>query len=230
VFREKLHIVCLTLVALLVVGCSKTQVTPMETVALVPQATVITALPQPTATPLPPSEQVTPTETVTLVLEATIVPAPPQPTATSLAPPEGEFSIHLLAQHVSASHLSGVELDSLEFEAEPILSVDDIVAYREETHEIELTASAYERIEQLEVPTNGLPFVVCVGRKPIYSGAFWAMFSSLSFDGVTIWVPLIEEHIIQMKLGYPQALYFKGEDPRSDSRILRSLEQVGKLK
>jgi len=136
----------------------------------------------------------------------------------------------LLAQHVSASHLSGVELDSLEFEAEPILSVDDIVAYREETHEIELTASAYERIEQLEVPTNGLPFVVCVGRKPIYSGAFWAMFSSLSFDGVTIWVPLIEEHIIQMKLGYPQALYFKGEDPRSDSRILQSLEQVGKLK
>jgi hypothetical protein len=143
---------------------------------------------------------------------------------------EREFAIYLPVQKLPPHQLSGVDLADLELEDTPILSVDDIVAYSRETHEIELTASAYERIGQLEVPVDGMPFVVCVGRDPIYLGAFWPLYSSLSFDGVVIQVPLMDEPMIQITLGYPSSPFFAGEDPRSDPRILQALAQAGKLK
>ena len=111
-----------------------------------------------------------------------------------------------------------------------MLSVDDIVTYSKETHEIELTASAYERIEQLEAPVDGISFVVCVGRDPVYLGAFWPLYSSLIFDGVVIQVPPMDEPAIQITLGYPSSSFFAGEDPRSDPRILQALAQAGRLK
>jgi hypothetical protein len=143
---------------------------------------------------------------------------------------EPEFAVYLPAQKLSPQQLSGVGLADLELEDTPILSVDDIVAYSRETHEIELTASAYERIEQLEVPVDGIPFVVCVGRDPIYMGAFWPLYSSLIFDGVVIQMPLMDEPVIQITLGYPSSSFFTGEDPRSDPRILQALAQAGRLK
>lgn len=164
----------------------------------------------------------TPTLPSTEVVTAATV--PPTPTVEPIS--VGEFSIYLTAQEMSTSE---TELNSLELEKRPILSSDDITRYSKDTHEIYLTSPAYERISQLFVPTGGRGFVVCVGRERIYSGAFWTMLSSQSFDGVAIWVPLMDKHAIQMKLGYPGPFDFRGEDPRSDPRILRSLEQAGKL-
>jgi hypothetical protein len=157
-------------------------------------------------------------------------PAPataPAPTAMFTSEP-GDFSIYLLAHHLAAHKVP--TLDVLELEQEPILSISDIIAYSWETHTIELTASAYERIGELEFPVDGTNFVVCLGLDPIYSGAFWPMYSSLSFDGVVIKLPLAEDHAMQLTLGYPSASYFTGIDPRSDQGILQSLERAGKLR
>jgi hypothetical protein len=139
-----------------------------------------------------------------------------------------DFSIYLLAQHVAAHQVS--TLDVLDLEQEPILSISDIIAYSWETHTIELIASAYERMGELEVPVDGTIFVACLGREPIYTGAFWAMYSSLSFNGVVIKLPLTDDHTTQITLGYPSPSFFTGKDPRSDPRILQSLERAGKLK
>jgi hypothetical protein len=150
----------------------------------------------------------------------------PMPT-TMLTFGPGEFSIYLLAQHAADHQVS--TLDILDFEQEPILSIHDIIAYTWETHTIELTASGYERVVELEVPIDGTIFVVCLGREPIYTGAFWPMYSSLSFNGVAIKLPLTDDHTMQLTLGYPSQSFFKGEDPRFDRRILQSLERAGKL-
>jgi hypothetical protein len=113
----------------------------------------------------------------------------------------------------------------------PIISMNDIITYNAQTHEIKLTTSAFERIYQLDVPVRGKSFVVCVDRGPIYWGAFWTPLSSISFDGVTIWKPLSleEPHVIRLELGYPSSSFYKGEDPRSNPEVMRSLEQAGKL-
>jgi hypothetical protein len=148
--------------------------------------------------------------------------------------PPGEFSIYLLADEVPASELFVVDLSDLELQEEPIVSASDIMAYSRETHEIELTAEAYERIQQLftlPAQVRGIPFVVCVGTDRIYAGVFLTLASSISFDGVVICEPFdADRHVIRIALGYPSPEAFTGKDPRLNPRVLESLEAVGKLK
>ena len=144
--------------------------------------------------------------------------------------PEGKgFDIYLLAQDIPVSEMPIVS--HLDLADGPLVSLKDIVSYSRETHEIELTAQAYQGLLELEVPTNGKVFVVCVDRQPVYWGAFWAVYSSMSFDGVTILTPLFpDRHTIQLELGYPSESFYSGEDPRPNPGIMRSLQQAGKLR
>lgn len=141
-----------------------------------------------------------------------------------------EFAIYLLAETLSPVEAAQADLRTLEREEEPILSSEDIVAYDWETHEITLTPAAIERIRALKVPTSGIPFVVCVGREPIYQGAFWTAFSSQSYDGVVIETLRVEQGSMRIALGYPGPDFYQGQDPRSDGRILQALEEAGKRK
>jgi len=145
-------------------------------------------------------------------------------------PSEGEFSIRLLAEGIRADLLASTDLSSVVLEDEPTVSVSDMVGYGVQSHSIELTADAADRIRELVVPTVGLPFAVCVGNEPVYLGAFWSQLSSQSFDGVVIEIPLLCGQIIHLTLGYPGSSAFTGEDPRSDPKVLRSLEHSGMLR
>lgn len=143
----------------------------------------------------------------------------------------GKFSMYLVKEGVSAQQILEIDVSELELESTPILSIEDIVVYSWETHEIELTDSAYETIKKLDVP--GLPFVVRVGSESIYSGAFWVSYSSMSFGGIVIDTLLgsMDERTIRIQLGYPESPdLFVGEDLRSDTRILQSLQDAGKVK
>lgn len=148
----------------------------------------------------------------------------------SCASPKGKgFAIYLLAQDIPVSEMPIVS--HLDLADEPLVSLKDIVSYSRETHEIELTAQAYQRLLELEVPTNGKVFVVCVDRQPVYWGAFWALYSSMSFDGVTILTPLFpDRHTIRLELGYPSESFYSGENPRPNPDIMQSLQQAGKLR
>jgi len=120
----------------------------------------------------------------------------------------------------------------LDLAAEAILTTDDIIGYEWATHEITLTAAGIERLQALQVPTTGKSFAVCVDGAPVYAGAFWAGYSSQSFDGVVIDPILVtvERPVVRIQLGYPGPGFFHGEDPRSDPRIRQALEREGKLR
>jgi hypothetical protein len=153
--------------------------------------------------------------------------------ATSEPDTMGDFCIYLVKQGVSAQQMMKMDLSQLELDRSPVLSDADIVTYTWETHEIELTEPARERVARLEVPmTTGVPFVVCVGDERIYGGAFWVSSSSMSFQGIVIdtLFAKMDDHPIRIQLGYPESPErFEGEDLRSDPRILRSLTGSGKL-
>jgi hypothetical protein len=142
------------------------------------------------------------------------------------------FAIYLLVQNVPANELSQTDINRLTLETKPIISNDDIVSYDKTNHTIELTQEAYTRVQQIfPIPMNGIPFVVCVGNVRIYTGAFWAPISSISYDGVVIMQPYnVNGTTIQISLGYPGPEFFTGTDPRSDSRIMKALEEDEKLK
>jgi len=142
----------------------------------------------------------------------------------------GDFAIYLTENDIPVSKM--LELSHFELADKPVISIDDIISYTKDTHEMELTADAFKRVTTMRVPTSGKSFVVCVGKKQVYWGAFWAGYSSQSFDGVIIGLPsfLEKEHAIQITLGYPSSGFYKGTDPRPDPEIFRSLEKAGKLK
>jgi len=153
---------------------------------------------------------------------------------TSEGEGEGEgvvegFAIYLTKQDIPPAQMG--DLSHVDIAERPIITISDIITYDAQEHELRLTSSAFERISQLDVPTRGKSFIVCVDEAPIYWGAFWVHWSSLSFDGVTIWKPLSleEPHVIRLELGYPSSALYIGEDPRGNPVVIESLEQAGKL-
>ena len=140
------------------------------------------------------------------------------------------FAIYLTAGDIPPARMP--VLSHVDIAEQPVISVSDVIAYDAKTHEITLTASAYERIAMLEVPVGGRSFLVCVDRKPIYWGAFWTPLSSASFGGVTIMKPLSPQNVnaVRLELGYPSPSFFQGEDPRANPEVMESLQQAGKLK
>lgn len=139
------------------------------------------------------------------------------------------FAIYLTRDNVPPSQME--MLSHVELADEPIISMDDIVSYDASTHEMTLTEDAVKRIEALQVPTSGTSFLVCVDKAPVYWGAFWVLYSSQSFDGVTIWLPLIldEAPVVPIRTGYPGPREDGAADPRNDPRVLQTFETAGKL-
>ena len=136
------------------------------------------------------------------------------------------FAIYLTKQDIPPAQMEA--LSHVDIAERPIITISDIITYDAQEHELRLTASAFERISQLDVPTRGKSFIVCVDKAPIYWGAFWVHWSCTYFvDGVTIWKPLgLEEpHVIRLELPEP----YIGEDPRGNPVVIESLEQAGKL-
>jgi len=142
------------------------------------------------------------------------------------------FAIYLTRDNVPVSQME--VLSHVAIAATPIIGPEDIIIYDWRSHNIALMQEAFERIEALRPATHGLSFVVCVDRQPVYWGAFWPMYSSLSFDGVVIPVsPMFStyDHGIRIELGYPGAGFWNGrDDPRDAPDIKAALAAAGKLK
>ena len=145
-----------------------------------------------------------------------------------------EFGIYLLTDDRPATELAQSDLNDLPLQDKPLISSADIVAYHKGDHIIELTPSAYAKVQAIfpkPVRVDGIPFVVAVGDERIYAGGFWTPLSSRSYDGVVIlepWEALPTD--IRIGLGYPSTELFVHTDPRSDPRIIEALEQANKIK
>lgn len=149
---------------------------------------------------------------------------------SSCAPSSGEgFAIYLTRDDISPAQMEA--LSHVELADQPIIAQGDIISYNRQTCELKLAMSAFERISQLQVPTTGMSFMVCVDQSPVYWGAFWTPFSSQSFDGVTIWHRLTveEPYIITFELGYPTSDFYGGEDPRNKPVIIDAFKKAGLL-
>jgi len=139
------------------------------------------------------------------------------------------FAIYLTKLDVPPAQME--DLGHFDIAEEPIIAISDIITYDAQEHELRLAPSAFERISQLDIPTRGKSFIVCVDKAPIYWGAFWVLWSSQSFDGVSIWMPLgmYGPDVIRLQLGYPSSELYTGDDPRSNPVVIEPLEQAGKL-
>jgi hypothetical protein len=139
------------------------------------------------------------------------------------------FAIYLTREDIPPAQMKA--FSQVAIAEKPIVSIEDIITYNAQTHEMKIKAVAFTRLLQMEVPVRGKSFVVCIDRKPIYWGAFWTPISSLSFNGIVIWKPLVSKElkIITFELGYPSSSFYGGQDPRNSQEVLDSLNKAGKL-
>ncbi len=187
------------------------------TVTEPPVTSTMEATSQPTATAVPTQPA---TSEPTVETAATAIP----PTAVQ----PGKFAIYLAAGGIPIT--PNLTLSQIELAGEPLIDSDDIITYESETHLVELTTAASQRLTDLNLPGN--LFVVTVGQERVYYGGFMAAYMSRSYDGVVIlWPPITRDDLkMEIQLGYPGSDFFIGEDPRSDPRIMDALRQAGKLR
>lgn len=139
------------------------------------------------------------------------------------------FAIYLTKEEIPPAEMEAQS--HVELAEGPMIGIDDIVSYNMQTYELKVTQSAFECIFQLDVPTTGKTFLVCVDKSPVYWGAFWTPISSQSFNGVTIWKPYNASapYIVTLELGYPSSSFYAGADPRNNPEIISALKKAGKL-
>jgi hypothetical protein len=145
------------------------------------------------------------------------------------------FAIYLLPDNIKSNKLATLDLRKLKPFGKPFIAQNEIISYQKETHGFQIDYLASDRLKKLQIPVSGKPFAVFIGDKAIYTGAFWTSISSQSFDGVIInkqkaignppYYSNTDYPILTLETGYPTSEKFKGNDPRSDERILKNLEQ-----
>jgi hypothetical protein len=140
------------------------------------------------------------------------------------------FAIYL-AKEKANYEVTDTQMESLTLEDSPFITTDDIVAYDWSTHRVELTWAATEKLRKLEVPVMGRLFVVCIGERRIYAGAFMTPISSIMFRGVSIYTWLESaQNRVAIVWGYPDGGASQPTDPRSNPEIFDALSRAGKVK
>lgn len=140
------------------------------------------------------------------------------------------FAIYL-AKEKASYEVTDAQTAALTLEDTPFITTDDIIAYDRNTHKVELTPAAAEKLRKLEVPLMGRLFVACVGEKRIYAGAFMTPISSMMFRGVSIYKWLdSEQNTMLIGWVYSDGSPNPAQDPRNNSEIFDALARAGKLK
>ena len=114
-----------------------------------------------------------------------------------------------------------------------LIEYSDITAYDPENHRFFLTSSSNQALAKMgSEKLHGRAFALAINREPVYTGYFWAAFSSSICDWVNV-DPLsfASSNFLEVKLGYP---WYSPEmqipDNRNDQILLDILQQDGKLK
>jgi hypothetical protein len=105
-----------------------------------------------------------------------------------------------------------------------LISYSEIISYNSKTYEFKVSEEVLERLNYYQA------FAVTVDKEIIYTGYFWASFSSLIVNWVVIDILFTENNMLHVQLGYPGLLEGMSiPDRRNDTRILDVMQRDNKL-
>ena len=144
---------------------------------------------------------------------------------------EPAFAIFLLSSDMTSEEILTAPVKDLALQENALLTLEDVVSYQPASYEMVLTDEAADRIRQLSIPLDGLPFVVVAQGERVYVGSFWTPISSLSYSGTAVMFWMAEDKVVlRFDLSYPASPdLFEGVDLRNDARILEAFSDAGKL-
>lgn len=145
--------------------------------------------------------------------------------------PEGGIHIYLLSNHESLDPLWEIGDSTIVPEESPIIGYEDILSYDQKSHAFKISSSAQASLKGKESDIHGRPFVLVADKEYIYTGYFWASYSSSICPWLTI-DPIHAQYAgeLRIELGYPWMMEDMSiPDRRNDERILGILRQDRKL-
>jgi hypothetical protein len=144
---------------------------------------------------------------------------------------EEGIHFYLLSDHETLDPLWEIEKNAFIPEEDPIISYVDILSYNLKSHTFKISDSARERLQGVESDIHGRPFVLVAHKQFIYTGYFWASYSSAICPWLTI-DPIHAQYSgeLRVALGYPWLMDDMSiPDSRNDERLLNILRQDRKL-
>jgi len=106
------------------------------------------------------------------------------------------------------------DLQTAQLESATILNEEDIKNFNWENQQIILTEKGKHKFTDLKIPLPGLPIVLTLNGRKIYSLWFWNVFSSFGCDRVYAY-PTID---FKIQFGLPKNYSF-GTDPRFNKKL-----------
>ncbi|MBS3808372.1 MAG: hypothetical protein KGY60_12780 [Bacteroidales bacterium] len=146
-------------------------------------------------------------------------------------PTANAVNIYRLSDYKTAEGSCRIIDSTVKLDDHIIVPFDQMIAYNKRTHTFTVTDRIAERLNDTqEDPIHSTAFAVIVDREVIYTGYFWAGYSSASCDWVTI-DPLNYggRNELKVSLGYP-APFEDVPDRRNDKKILKVFRLHGKLR
>lgn len=147
------------------------------------------------------------------------------------------MNVLLLSLTMLALEPEKAELDLRDAEGKVLVSAEEILGYEWSSHTLILKKGVADRLgDRLRTIEKKLavPFTVAVDGKPVYEGMLTTLLSSQSQSGVVLVVDQPQDEkaqrdYLQLRPGYPSPEFFKGKDPRGDTKIKSALTSSGKL-
>ena len=144
---------------------------------------------------------------------------------------DGELNIYLLSDQDPKEELWEIDENKITLEENPFIFYEDIISYNAMDHTFMITESASVRIGSRGNSLHRSTFAMVANKEIIYTGYFWAAFSSAICPWLTI-DPIHAQYAgeLHVQLGYPGLLEGMSiPDRRNDERILRILRHDRKL-
>lgn len=142
------------------------------------------------------------------------------------------IEIYFLKAYTRESNSSRIINESIVLEDTALIRDSEIYSYNQNTYTFKVSAVKTAWLNDFQTnKTHGRAFAVTVDQVIIYTGYFWASFSSASVDWIVIDpLNISGQNTLTVKIGYPGL--FPGmniPDPRNDPRILDTLKLTNRL-
>lgn len=139
------------------------------------------------------------------------------------------LDFYFLQDYKTKSQSDAIIPESVVLSNEKAISYEEILNYNPENHGFTLKRSTIERLNS-EPSIHKRTFAVVIDGEIIYTGYFWALFSSSICEWTNIDYLDNGSNVIYVKLGYPTDAYgINTIDERNNKRILDLLDCDGKL-
>ena len=150
-----------------------------------------------------------------------------------VAKSDSSIEIYLLKSYTKVAGTDAINTSSVLLEESPLIKYGDILWYDSTNYTFKISEAPAKWLNDTQTShSHGKAFAVTIDKKILYTGYFWAGFSSASCNWITI-DPLnySGRNELRVSIGYPGLLPGANiPDHRNDKELLDLLEADKKLK